>query len=298
MSSRTVDVVAAVPPRPTRTTSPLRPGRSRARSRPRATGSLSCIHRRRPASRLPPGRSRCRSTSPFVDPGRRSRAPTSPPRPRGGYGRTPTLCSVTRPGSVAWAFTARRTALRSWRCSSGTSSWTLSTGSTDDGLGPGSATGWTPGETDGRYAVSRRPRCARPTGCSTTPRAFPRTSCACTAIPERRFRAALPPVPLLPTAPTREEARASFRIPADVPVVVAPAAFDQPEPSGTDRAREAFRRVRSFFPGARLLLIGTTAPAEPGVAVAPERDGPTFARALAAADIAVFPRRVPGFDPG
>lgn len=117
-------------------------------------------------------------------------------------------------------------------------------------------------------------------------------------IPERRFRAALPPVPLLPGAPTRDEARASFRIPADVPVVVALAAFDQPDPSGIDRAREAFRRVRSFFPGARLILVGTTAPPEPGVAVAADRDGPTFARALAAADIAIFARRVPGFDPG
>jgi hypothetical protein len=117
-------------------------------------------------------------------------------------------------------------------------------------------------------------------------------------IPERRFRAALPPVPLLPDAPSREEARASFRIPADVPVVVAPAAFERPEPSGIDRAREAFRRVRSFFPGARLIVVGATAPAESGVAVAPERDGPTFARAFAAADIAVFGRRIAGFDPG
>jgi glycosyltransferase involved in cell wall biosynthesis len=117
-------------------------------------------------------------------------------------------------------------------------------------------------------------------------------------LPERRFRAALPPVPLLPTAPTREESRASFRIPADVPVVVAPAAFERPEPSGVDRVREAFRRVRSFFPGARLIVVGTVAPAEPGVAVAPERDGGTLARALAAADVAVFGRRVAGFDPG
>ncbi len=117
-------------------------------------------------------------------------------------------------------------------------------------------------------------------------------------IPERRFRAALPPVPLLPEAPTREAARATFRIPADVPVVVAPAAFDQAEPSGIDRAREAFRRVRSFFPGARLIVVGATAPVEPGVAVAPERDGPTFARAIAAADLAIFGRRVSGFDPG
>ncbi|HTW39837.1 MAG TPA: hypothetical protein VMF04_03145 [Thermoplasmata archaeon] len=117
-------------------------------------------------------------------------------------------------------------------------------------------------------------------------------------IPERRFHAALPPVAPIPMPMTRDEARASFRIPADVPVVVAPAPFEQPEPSGSDRAREAYRRVRSFFPGARLIVLGTTAPTEPGVAVAPERDAGTFARGLAAADIAVFDRRVPGFDPG
>jgi glycosyltransferase involved in cell wall biosynthesis len=117
-------------------------------------------------------------------------------------------------------------------------------------------------------------------------------------IPERRFRAALPPVPLLPEAPSREDSRATFRIPADVPVVVAPAAFDRPEPSGIDLAREAFRRVRSFFPGARLIVVGAPAPAEPGVAVAPERDALTFARAFAAADLAIFARRIAGFDPG
>jgi hypothetical protein len=117
-------------------------------------------------------------------------------------------------------------------------------------------------------------------------------------IPERRFRAALPPVPVLPDAPTRGEARASFRIPLDVPVLVAPAAFEQPEPSGIDRAREAFRRVRSFFPGARMIVAGAPSPPEPGVAVAPERDSATLARALAAADVAIFDRRVPGFDPG
>jgi glycosyltransferase involved in cell wall biosynthesis len=117
-------------------------------------------------------------------------------------------------------------------------------------------------------------------------------------IPERRFRAALPPVAPLPLLLTRDEARASFRIPADVPVVVAPAAFEQPEASGSDRAREAFHRVRSFFPGARLIVVGAPGPAEPGVATAPERDSGTFARAIAAADIALFTRRVPGFDPG
>lgn len=118
------------------------------------------------------------------------------------------------------------------------------------------------------------------------------------AIPERRFRAALPPVSPLAEPPARDVARAGFRIPADVPVVAALAAFEDPEPSGIVLAREAFRRVRSFFPGARLIVAGVPATAEPGVAVAEARDGASFARAILAADVTVFPRRVPGFDPG
>ncbi|HXW66924.1 MAG TPA: hypothetical protein VEL82_03480 [Thermoplasmata archaeon] len=118
------------------------------------------------------------------------------------------------------------------------------------------------------------------------------------AIPESRCRVALPAVARLPDAPSTEDARAAWRIPPDVPVVAAPAAFEQAEPSGIDRAREAFRRVRSFFPGARLIVTGASAPAEAHVTVAPERDGTTLARALAAADVAVFARRLPGFDPG
>jgi hypothetical protein len=117
-------------------------------------------------------------------------------------------------------------------------------------------------------------------------------------VPESRCRPALPAVPSLPAPGSVEDARASFRIPADVPVVAAPAAFDTPDPSGIPLAREAFRRVRSFFPGARLIVTGTTAPAEPHVTVAPERDGATLARAIVAADVVVFDRRSPGFDPG
>jgi Glycosyltransferase Family 4 len=115
---------------------------------------------------------------------------------------------------------------------------------------------------------------------------------------ERRFLPALPAVALLEAAPEREAARASFRVPSDVPVVTAPAPFEAPEPSGTDRAREAYRRVRSFFPGSRLIVTGTSGPVEPGVIYAPERDGVTLARGLAAADVVVFDRRRPGFDPG
>jgi glycosyltransferase involved in cell wall biosynthesis len=118
------------------------------------------------------------------------------------------------------------------------------------------------------------------------------------AVPAARVRATLPPVPPLPSAPPTDEARGNFRIPTDVPVVAAPAPFESPEASGTDRAREAFRRVRSFFPGARLLITGTTAPTEAHVSSTPDRDGATLARALAAADVAVFDRRIAGFDPG
>jgi glycosyltransferase involved in cell wall biosynthesis len=117
-------------------------------------------------------------------------------------------------------------------------------------------------------------------------------------VAESRCRTALPPVARLPDLPRPEDARASFRIPNDVPVVAAPASFEAPDPSGADRAREAFRRVRSFFPGARLIVTGTSVPADPHVTVAPERDAGTLARALAAADVTVFARRVPGFDPG
>jgi hypothetical protein len=127
---------------------------------------------------------------------------------------------------------------------------------------------------------------------------LPRVLAEVYGVPAERCRPALPPVSALPTAPSLEDARASFRIPADVPVIAAPAPFPEADPSGTDRAREAFRRIRSFFPGARLLVTGTSSPAEPHVTVAPERDGATLARALAAADVAVFDRRVPGFDPG
>ena len=118
------------------------------------------------------------------------------------------------------------------------------------------------------------------------------------ALPERQFRPALPPVAHLPDPPSRADARASFRIPADVPVVAALAALERADLAGIDRAREAFRRVRSFFPGARLIVVGSSAPAEPGVAVAETRDAATFSRALAAADVAVFARPAPGFDPG
>jgi glycosyltransferase involved in cell wall biosynthesis len=105
-------------------------------------------------------------------------------------------------------------------------------------------------------------------------------------------------VPALPPFPSRESSRHDLRIPPDVPVVVAPTAFEAPEPSGTDRILEAFRRVRPFFPGARLVLWGAPAVSDPGVIALEDRRARTLADVLASADVAVFARRRPGFDPG
>lgn len=109
----------------------------------------------------------------------------------------------------------------------------------------------------------------------------------------------LPPaVPALPALPTRAISRNDLRIPPDVPVVVAPTAFEAPELSGVDRVLEAFRRVRPFFPGVRLVLCGAPAPADPGVIVLTDRRGATLSSALASADLAIFASRVAAFDPG
>ncbi|MFY9718000.1 MAG: hypothetical protein WAK40_08775, partial [Thermoplasmata archaeon] len=117
-------------------------------------------------------------------------------------------------------------------------------------------------------------------------------------IPRAGIRSTIPPVALGPAPPTREAARADLGLPTDVPVVVALAASENPAEAGIDRAREAFRRIRPLFPGVRLVVAGAEAPVEPGVHAVPERDRSVFVRALAAADVAVFARRVPGFDPG
>jgi len=113
-----------------------------------------------------------------------------------------------------------------------------------------------------------------------------------------RIRPTVPPVGLGPEPPTRETARAALALPSDVPVVAAIAASERPEEAGLDRVREAFRRIRPLFPGVRLVVAGAEAPTEPGVHATPSRDRLTFLRALAAADVAVFARRDPGFDPG
>jgi len=117
-------------------------------------------------------------------------------------------------------------------------------------------------------------------------------------VPDRKLVALPPAVPDLPPFPSRELSRRDLRIPPDVPVVIAPMAFDAPEPSGLDRVLESFRRVRPFFPGVRLVVAGAPAPTDPGVVARPERDAETLANALAGADVAVFARRTPGFDPG
>jgi len=117
-------------------------------------------------------------------------------------------------------------------------------------------------------------------------------------VPDRKLVALPPAVPSLPPLPSREASHQDLRIPPDVPVVVAPTAFEAPEPSGVDRVLEAFRRVRPFFPGVRLVLWGAPAATDPGVIAVPDRRSGTLAEALAAADVAVFARRNPGFDPG
>ena len=46
------------------------------------------------------------------------------------------------------------------------------------------------------------------------------------------------------------------------------------------------------------MVVGAPAPTEPGVHAVTDRDRTTFVRALAAADVAIFLPRTPGFDPG
>jgi len=113
-----------------------------------------------------------------------------------------------------------------------------------------------------------------------------------------RLRATRTPVLAGPEAPARAAARGAIGIPTDVSAVAVVAASGDPERSGVDRACEAFRRIRPLFPGVRLLVAGAPAPTEPGVHQVPGRDGTTFARVLAAADVALFVPRLTGFDPG
>ncbi|MCI4373531.1 MAG: glycosyltransferase, partial [Thermoplasmata archaeon] len=96
----------------------------------------------------------------------------------------------------------------------------------------------------------------------------------------------------------RDEARQRMHLPLDVPVVVAPLASEDPRISGSDRVRDAFRRTRSLFAGARLVVVGGPAPSEPGVSSLPDRDSATFERAFAAGDVTLVAPTAIGFDPG
>jgi len=97
---------------------------------------------------------------------------------------------------------------------------------------------------------------------------------------------------------SRAEARQEMHLPLDVPVVIAPLSSEDPRVSGADRVREAFRRMRSLFAGARLVVVGGSAPTEPGVSSLPERDFSSFERAFAAGDVTLVAPSAVGFDPG
>jgi glycosyltransferase involved in cell wall biosynthesis len=92
---------------------------------------------------------------------------------------------------------------------------------------------------------------------------------------------------------TRAAARAALHVPLDVPLV----AFigRTPARQGLPTALEAFRRIRAFFPGARLAVVGSSTAAEPGVLSLGPVDEETKARVLRAADVFLFPARYEGF---
>ncbi len=98
--------------------------------------------------------------------------------------------------------------------------------------------------------------------------------------------------------PSREAARKALRLPLDVPVVAAPLSSEDPAVSGGARMVDAFRRVRSLFAGVRLVLVGGTAPTEPGLTTVADRDFAAFERAFAAADVTIVAPSVTGFDAG
>jgi len=98
--------------------------------------------------------------------------------------------------------------------------------------------------------------------------------------------------------PSRETARKELRLPLDVAVVAAPLSSEDPTHSGAARMVDAFRRVRSLFAGVRLVLVGGTAPTEPGLTSVADRDLASFERAFAAADITIVAPSFVGFDVG
>jgi 1,2-diacylglycerol 3-alpha-glucosyltransferase len=100
-------------------------------------------------------------------------------------------------------------------------------------------------------------------------------------------------VPNLLDVGGRGPSREALRIPLDVPVV----SFlgRTPERQGLPLALEAFRRVRVFFPGARFVVAGSTAPPEPGVLSLGVVDEATKARVLFASDVFLYPARYEGY---
>jgi hypothetical protein len=117
------------------------------------------------------------------------------------------------------------------------------------------------------------------------------------ALPGNRVGYAVPPVPVLPQPASRDAARGALDLPRDVPVAVTPTPDDRPDGPVVAQARETFRRIRPLFPGARLIVVGTTAPADPGVISVPRRDPFSFGHALAAANVGLFAGGTTGFDP-
>jgi hypothetical protein len=108
-------------------------------------------------------------------------------------------------------------------------------------------------------------------------------------VPTAAARTALLPaaVPDPPAAPDRASARRLLRVPDDVPVA---AWIGAPGPAGgSEMARGAFQRSRVFFPGARLLLAGVSAPTEPGAHALPSPDEATRAAVRRAADVLLAP---------
>jgi glycosyltransferase involved in cell wall biosynthesis len=108
-----------------------------------------------------------------------------------------------------------------------------------------------------------------------------------------RVKVIPPAIPDLPEVGSREACREMLHIPLDVPVV----SFlgRTPERQGLPLALDAFRRVRAFFPGMRLLVAGCTPPVAPGVMPFGVVDEPTKARLLRASDVFLFPARYEGF---
>lgn len=113
------------------------------------------------------------------------------------------------------------------------------------------------------------------------------------AIPPDRVRHLPHGVPDPMDVGTREAARLALHVPPDVPMVVF--VGRNPERQGRAIALDAFRRVRSFFPGARLVIIGSTVPPEPGVLSLGVVDDETKARAYRAADVILAPSLYEGF---